>query len=267
MSVSCEKVHFSTQALLLKTVLFVSFTIIYKKDNDAVRQVSICQREDNMKDRYTYTVKVRCISCRRVHPFQVHSLIDPKFDKNAEKKIYSGAYFEVKCPYCQYTVKTSYACMYHDGSRNLLIGYGNQRKDYKTIQSALMKRSTFDAAGDRINQWLDSCTIRIVRSEYELQEKVLIAHFGLDDRFVELARYEVLLSVRKQRRGVKNLLFNAEDGKYIFIIVKGSEMHEKVELTEEMRDYVMEKYKDVLENDDAMEVNEKWAKKQYRKDS
>lgn len=220
-----------------------------------------------MKDRYTYTVNVRCNKCRRTHPFDVHSLIDPKLDKNAEKKIYDGTYFEVKCPYCKHAVRTSYACMYHDASRNLLIGYGEQEKDYRIIKDALAKHSSFADLDNKIDQWLNSCRVRIVRNEYDLQEKVLISRFDLDDRFVELARYEVLQSVRKQRRGVKKLLFNIDDDQYIFIIVNGSVMNEKVILTEEMHDYVMDKYKDVLENDSSIEIDEKWAKKHYRKDS
>lgn len=219
-----------------------------------------------MKDRGVYTVSIQCINCGKIYPFDVHTLIDPAIDPNAEKKIYSGEYFETVCPKCHTVTPTLFGSIYHDGSKKLMIGLADTEKEYKHIKEALCERKADTPLDRAIVQWLDTCKVRIVRSEYELQEKVMMAHFGLDDRIMELARYEVFLNVCKMRDGVDKLLFNVRGNKYYFMICRGKDMHEMVELDAEMYDTVKEKYKDVLQNDDVYEINTEWAKAHYRED-
>lgn len=219
-----------------------------------------------MKDLNTYTVNVKCTACGRIHPFRLHALIDPAKDPEAENKIFSSEYFEAVCPYCHNVTPTSYACMYHDGSKNLLIGFAEEDEDYRNMKKSLMDRQTATALDAAITQWLDRCKIRIVRSEYELQEKVLIEHFHLDDRVIELVRYEMFKNISQMRKGVRKLLFNVQDGNYVFILATDSGMKEMVALDTETYDAVKEKYMDVLKDEDVYEVNEEWAKAQYKED-
>lgn len=53
-----------------------------------------------MKDMNIYTVNVRCPSCGKQSPFELHTLMDPIKDPQATRKLLSSEYFTHVCPHC-----------------------------------------------------------------------------------------------------------------------------------------------------------------------
>lgn len=208
-----------------------------------------------MNDMNIYKVNVKCHACGKTGPFVMHTLIDTAKDIHAESKIFSGEYFTYVCPICHQVQPISYSCMYHDGKRKLLIGFADSEKDYADMKIVLSGTEHKNQLDDVLSKWLEACEVRIVRSEYALQEKVLIAHFDLDDRIIEIARY-----LAKKELGCKDILyFNTKDDGYVFMENVDGVMQDVYTISQEMYDALAEKYKSILETQHCLEIDHKWA--------
>ena len=93
-----------------------------------------------MKDMNIYTVNVRCPSCGKQSPFELHTLMDPIKDPQATRKLLSSEYFTHVCPHCHQVQPLSYSCMYHDGTKKLLVAYGDNEKDYNDMKASLTSK-------------------------------------------------------------------------------------------------------------------------------
>lgn len=214
-----------------------------------------------MKDMNVYKVNVKCHACGKDSPFTMHTLIDTAKDPNAETKLFQGEYFNHVCPICHQVQPVTYSCMYHDGKRKLLIGFADSEKDYSMMKETLAGTKKSDKLDEVLAKWLETCEVRIVRSEYALQEKVLIAHFGLDDRIIEIARYRVRKALQKDRKDIVDLYFNTQGNAYVFLIATETDMSETYTFTKEMYDELANTYQKELQEDMSIEVDQKWAEK------
>lgn len=212
-----------------------------------------------MKEMNVYKVNVKCHACGKENPFTIHALIDTAKDPDAETKLFQGEYFNYVCPVCHQVQPVTYSCMYHDGRRKLLIGFADSEADYAEMKDALACVKRKDKLDEVLAKWLETCEVRIVRSEYALQEKVLIAHFGLDDRIIEIARYRVLKELCKNRNDICDLYFNTQGDAYVFLIATEKGMNETYTFTKEMYDELAKEYAHILQQDTSIEINQKWA--------
>lgn len=214
-----------------------------------------------MADMNRYKVEVRCPNCGRRDTFIMHTLIDTAKDPDAEAKIFNGDYFTHECRKCHAKTPISYSCMYHDQKRKLLIGFADSDKDLEEMRLTLNGNYHRDRLDQVLSDWLKTCTVRLVTSEYELQEKVLIAHFGLDDRVIELARKIVRNELEEKRDDIERLYFNTAKGGYVFLIGTKEGIDGIIPFSDEMYREIEEKYKDVLKEDHSIEIDEDWAER------
>ena len=125
----------------------------------------------------TYHVMVTCPQCGRKSDYAMETLIDATMDPKAEEKVFSGSLFTHVCPFCKEEETLTYSCLYHDGARNVLIGFADSDKDLTDFRTALNKGNHRDELDNVLNDWLARCRVRLVTSMMDLQEKVLIFHF------------------------------------------------------------------------------------------
>lgn len=211
------------------------------------------------KDITRYKTEVICPSCGLRDKFIMHTLIDTRKDPDAENKIFQGTYFTHVCRRCHDEENITYSCMYHDGNRKLLIGFADSEKDLEEMRLTLNGQYHRDQVDEVLQKWMNVCTVRLVKSEYQLQEKVLIAHFDLDDRVIELARYAMKQELLKTRDDITGLYFNTTEGGYGFTIGTEEGLEGTIPFTKEMYEEIKEKYHDLLEHDTSIEIDEDWA--------
>lgn len=210
-------------------------------------------------DMNRYKVTVTCPNCGKKDTFIMHTLIDTSKDPDAETKIFNGDYFTHECRKCHEKTPVSYSCMYHDQKRKLLIGFADSEKDLEEMRLTLNGNYHRDRLDQVLADWLKTCTVRLVTSEYELQEKVLLAHFGLDDRVIELARKMIRNELAEKRNDIERLYFNTAKDGYVFLIGTKDGIDGMIPFSDEMYKEIEEKYKKILKEDHSIEINEDWA--------
>ncbi len=215
-----------------------------------------------MKDMNVYTTHIKCRNCGKEIPFTMHTLIDTAKDPNAFQNLLSNAYFTYVCPKCKVADYVTYSFMYHDGANKLLIACADSEKDYKEMKKALSGERKNNELDKVLAEWLSKCEVRLVRGEYELQEKALISYLKLDDRVVELIKYQIKKGLPKD----VDLLFNTDEERYVLLVFTEKGLEDKIPLTKTEIENVQEKYKDVFENDQCIEINEHWAKQIIEKE-
>lgn len=213
----------------------------------------------NFTERNIYQTKVKCPSCGKEEDFEIHALIDTTKDVNAENKIFQSSYFSHVCSQCGTVQPISYSCMYHDSSKKLLIGFADSDSDYAEMKETLSGTKQDTKLDEVLSKWLETCTVRLVKSEYELQEKVLIQHFDLDDRVIEIARKKILDELKASNKNVEALLFNTQDNSYLFMILTEEGIESSIMFSEDAYHEIEQEYKDILKDDKSIEINQEWA--------
>ena len=209
-----------------------------------------------MKDMNVYQTNIKCPNCGTDIPFTMHTLIDTAKDPNAFQKLISNTYFTYVCPKCKIVDYVTYSFMYHDGANKLLIACADSDKDYMEMKEALSGKRKNNELDKVLSEWLSRCEVRLVRGVYAVQEKALISYAKLDDRVIELMKYQMKKELGKDAE----LLFNTEEGNFVILIYTENGLEDKRTVSKEYIDEIQQKYKDVLENDQCIEINEHWAK-------
>ncbi len=212
-------------------------------------------------DMNTYKAEVVCHNCGKKEKVHIHALLDTAKDASIEGQLFTGKLFRHTCSRCHTPQNMLYTCMYHDGSKNLLLGYPDNEKDYEELSLVLNRRYHRDELDDALNKWLDTCTRRIVSSQSDMQEKALIARLELDDRIIEIGKYVTGDMAKNQSQDLKidQMYFNtAEDG-YLFLIQSGDQIVGEIPFTKELYQTLEEHYKPFLQDDDSVEIDQVWT--------
>ena len=206
----------------------------------------------------TYKAEVVCHNCGKKEKVHIHALLE---DASIEGQLFTGKLFRHTCSRCHTPQNMLYTCMYHDGSKNLLLGYPDNEKDYEELSLVLNRRYHRDELDDALNKWLDTCTRRIVSSQSDMQEKALIARLELDDRIIEIGKYVTgdMAKTQSQDLKIDQMYFNtAEDG-YLFLIQSGDQIVGEIPFTKELYQTLEEHYKPFLQDDDSVEIDQVWT--------
>ena len=118
--------------------------------------------------------------------------------------------------------------MYHDGSKKLLVAYGDNEKDYNDMKASLTSKKKDTKLDEVLTNWLENCDVRLVKDVFSLQEKVLLSHLNLDDKIIEIARF--------------------------------LKMQEKVPFTKEEYESIQKEYQNKIISDQSIEIDLDWAK-------
>lgn len=209
----------------------------------------------------TYHVQLTCPYCGRKSTYTMKTLIDTGVDPDAEKKLFQGTLFRYTCPFCHEAQDLSYSCLYHDHARKVLIGYADTEKDAEEMQLQLTGSYHRDELDEVLKNWADSCTKRLVTSIGDLQEKVLIFHFNLDDRLIEIAKYMTRMIAEEQQPELQmdTLYFNHGEEGYSFVIVNEEGSAGEIPFSKENYLLLERKYGQLLLDVKDITIDQDWA--------
>ena len=126
------------------------------------------------------TLKIMCPNCRTFNEVATWSSLNSKISPRAKKKLLKNKLFEFKCKQCKKTHQVAYNMLYHDPVKKLLFYLETEQKNYNEIKQEI---STY------IKLFGNDYTFRVVRSDYELIEKIMIFDNNLNDKVVEFLKY------------------------------------------------------------------------------
>jgi hypothetical protein len=189
------------------------------------------------------------------------TLVDTGEDPDAEKNLFNGAMFSYTCPFCHEDQDISYSCLYHDQARKVLIGYADNEKDETEMRLNLSGSYHRDELDQVLRDWSSSCTKRLVTSISDLQEKVLIFHFNLDDRLIEIAKYMTKMIAEEQQPQLKidSLFFNHGENGYSFVIVNEEGSTGEIPFSKENYLLLEKKYSQLLLEIEDLTIDQPWA--------
>ncbi len=170
---------------------------------------------------------ITCPNCGHQSPFMIWQSVNTMIDPEMKAAVRDLSAFRFICPKCGNQAVINYGFLYHQMEDRIMVYYAETDKDAENFMSAFTK-DTFpeemkDFLGDFLN---DNYMIRIVRSQYELREKLEIIDAGLDDRLIEI--FKIILFIKFLEQGSKtaniemffgrdeqkNIIHILEDGKY-----------------------------------------------------
>lgn len=205
-----------------------------------------------------FKAKVICPHCGKEETVTIHTLLDSTRDTALEGSVLSGEVFSHTCSFCHEEFPMDYSCLYHDGKRKLLIFFAADEKNLIEMRARVNGKYENDRLEKTLNEWMEHCTVRIVTSEYLLQEKILIAHFDLDDRVIEIARTQIEKELMNERNDVKGLLFNTGKDGFEFLILSENGIDGAIPFTDEMYEEIKNRYP-ALSEDTCYEIDRLWA--------
>jgi hypothetical protein len=207
-----------------------------------------------------YHVQVTCPYCGRKSIYTMKTLVDTGVDPHAEANLFNGSMFAYQCPFCHEEQGLSYSCLYHDKARKLLIGYADNAEDKEEMCRELTGEYQGNELDEALKKWAGTCTKRLVTSVSDLQEKVLIFHFNLDDRLIEIGKYMIRMIAEEQPDlHAETLYFNHSDHGYSFVIASEEGTDGEIPFSKENYLLLERKYGQLLLSEDELQIDQSWA--------
>ena len=142
------------------------------------------------------TSQIPCPKCQHRQDFTTWNSVNVDLDPSLRDRLLSGELTRFTCDRCQHSCEVSYALLYHDMTRKLMV--------YIVTGGDTSELSTIPVGG-----MMKGYQFRIVTNRNQLVEKVRITEAGLDDRAMEL--FKLSLIAQMQATAGDELLFAGED--------------------------------------------------------
>ncbi len=171
-------------------------------------------------------VSITCPECKTTHPFTKYDSVNTKIDPELKDAVKYGSLFEFKCPSCGAKTTVNYGILYHQMEDNIMIYYAVSDEDERKTYSMMFGDTPSDPASLMMQKMRKQghYLMRIVRSQNELREKVMILDDGLDDRIMEIFKTSLALKIQQDNPNCRTadvLYYSNETGSYIQTFVNG----------------------------------------------
>lgn len=164
--------------------------------------------------------KIACPQCKRELTINVWDKVELPYDMQHRDRVLQNTFFKVGCDGCQSSFTIAYKCQYNDMERKYLLWVA-PAMDEKT-QNEINEYNQKLKIDDRLRLAQGGYHYRIVNSDNELREKVIIFDEGLDDRYIETLKI-VYVPLIKNKMGegtqITGIYFDRKKaGGYQFIV-------------------------------------------------
>ncbi len=188
---------------------------------------------------------ITCKKCGKTHKLTLRACVNVSLHPEEKQQVMDGSFFQYTCPDCGEKVSVSYPLLYDDMSKALMI-YLLPDETEEALRKLNEQQSSWS---EDMLKAAKVCTMRAVRTQNDLCEKIKIADAGLDDRFVELTKAFVFAQVMKQRPDLKPVmvLYEQQEGKDGLIVMDKEGKTLWAEFPEGLYDEVVRMFKDIVE--------------------
>jgi hypothetical protein len=165
--------------------------------------------------------KIVCPKCSTEFEVGIWDKIEMPYDEEQKEKIITNTFFRAQCTSCQSVFPMMYDCEYNDLERKYLIWIIPKLLEGEKVR--IMEFNKRLATDNRLRLAQGGYRYRLVRSDNELREKVLIFDEGLDDRFIETMKLAYVPVIRKnvdEQYKIFGVFFDKdENGKYQWVVI------------------------------------------------
>ena len=142
--------------------------------------------------------ELRCPQCGAVQPTLMWTSITASEQPALRERLLEETLFDFQCKSCGYQAVFYYPCLYHDMEKGFLL-YLNPAANAQAVRP-------------QIPQALQPLRKRLVSSQSEMKEKILILESGFDDTAVEIVKLAAENLVRKKTGASAPQLYFASGG-------------------------------------------------------
>lgn len=204
--------------------------------------------------------RINCPKCKNSGSFVIWEIIDTaEEEKNMKEQVMSGEAFLFECPFCKNRVNVDYGFLYHQIEDSLMIQYAQTDE---AVQEGI-ESFEFMASGQLPGfELADDYRFRVVRSQNEVREKILINECGLDDKVIELMKIFMLSEIQQTSPNIQfaDFLFDTDDkGNKCFNLRTQDGQGGTVEFIQEVYDSIKEQFVIELSEDKSFLVDLNWA--------
>lgn len=203
-----------------------------------------------------------CQSCKSEGVFKVRTVINIAAEPETRSAIENGSLFVYKCPNCGSLTHVNYDLLYHDENKKFMI-FCNYPDDLAQITYDKITDTGENSPFRQLKE--NGYRMRIVRSQDELREKIMIFDNNLDDRVVEV--FKVFSKMKENighltEKGLKMLYFRMENKDLIQIIENGA-LGGCIEMPRDHYVLLQKRFGDKIENEKNNDpiIDETWARK------
>ena len=159
------------------------------------------------------SLTIKCPGCHSQQTVTVWKSINTAADPAIKEAVRNKKAFLFCCPECGHETVLDYGFLYHQPEDKLLIQYADDDESAVSFLSGLQEQ------GNPLNDFANAhYIIRLVCSQNQLIEKLLIFDEGLDDRLIEIYKVLVLLRYQKENPDVEEPVL------YFYRTDKGEQM-------------------------------------------
>lgn len=210
---------------------------------------------------------VTCNQCNEVMEYDVFDSVNVTLNPILKDKMINDELFVLTCPKCGKMFYLSYPFTYNDMDVHYMIRYTNNENVDK-------QKEEFNTFVDTINNSLKSnfkelsYKYRIVNEYERLKEKVRIFDRDLDDRIIELYKYEFIVNgYDKELNNLDDIIFVNVDGsaECVFVLFEKDVIDNVRAISFDEMEYTrLEKeYEGVINRFNDFEIDLLWAQKVY----
>jgi hypothetical protein len=162
------------------------------------------------------TIQVTCPACGHEQTFQAWQSINATTEPDLKQRLLDGELTTCTCGGCNREAHVTFGLLYHDMEKRVMIWLvpGDESTD-----------DIGHAGLETVNRMTEEgYTFRLVRTQNELVEKILIFDDGLDDRVIELFKFAIWNSLVEGQRPQDGSMFysgatDTESGERIMELV------------------------------------------------
>lgn len=137
-----------------------------------------------------------CPYCGAKSEFKIWNNINVILDPELKQDVLNKSVFTFICPHCGRRAKVSYDCLYHDAAQEYMLYLVTSEKSEQDTYQMILDNWSNTMVQQMIQG--ENYRLRIVHSQNELREKILIFDAGKDDRVIELCKVLSLLNMQAQ---------------------------------------------------------------------
>lgn len=141
---------------------------------------------------YTGSIHIKCEYCSTEYDHVTHHVVEKHESEKLATDIVNDEFFYAVCPHCHRMIGVDHAVVYTDIEKKTLIAYFDS-----DIELSL--------AETQIGEWMQEFgvnstynTVRVVSTQNELREKIILMDNNLDDRVIEILKLWALDRVREE---------------------------------------------------------------------
>ncbi len=197
--------------------------------------------------------KFKCMKCGEIYDINTYDSVNVKEDPDLKERCLSGDIFQFECPHCHNTYMLSYPCLYNDSDKKFMVWLGDEE---------FVENSGSNNIFEKLNN--SGFILRRCEDINSFIEKLQILDDGIDDRAVELAKYDSYIDYINNRKGnsedVSGIYYHGIENDILKINIKNNDRGLTIMIPYEALVAEMDSHKDMFNVDNIKFplVDSKW---------